>query len=213
MSQGGVDVESFARDGLLAFGLKVLERAHIVEAVGQLDEHDAHIGNHGQKHLANVLGLPILTVGKLDLVDLGDALDDVGHLVAKGRFDLFIGGGGVFDGVVQQPCRDGCGVELHLGQDFGDLERMNDVGLARSAQLAVVVLNTELPCLSDEGDVFIGTVGLNVAKQSLKARIDGGADSRGIGLWRSFLHFPRGGRERAGIICRNFLPDSCHASL
>jgi len=35
------------------------------------------------------------------------------------------------------------GVELHLGEDEGDLQRMEDVGLAGGAELAVMVLRGE----------------------------------------------------------------------
>ena len=85
MSQRRVDVLGLAGDGLLAVGLQVLEGAHVVQTVGQLDQHHAHIGDHGQQHLAHVFCLAVFAVGKLDFVDLGDALDDVGHLVAKAR--------------------------------------------------------------------------------------------------------------------------------
>src|SRR3712207_7181283 len=40
--------------------LEVLERAHVVEPVGELDEDDAHVVDHRQKHLADVLGLLLL---------------------------------------------------------------------------------------------------------------------------------------------------------
>src|SRR5580692_7398231 len=105
----------------------MFQSAHVVEAVGQLDEHNTHVGDHGEKHLADVLCLAILAVGELDLVDFGDAFNDVGNLIAEGLFNLFVGGGGVFNGIVQQAGGDGRGVELHLGQNFCDIERMNDV--------------------------------------------------------------------------------------
>ena len=69
----------------LAFRLQVLQRAHVVQAVGQLDEDHAHVRHHGQQHLADVLGLAVFAVGELDLVDLGDAFDDVRHLLAESR--------------------------------------------------------------------------------------------------------------------------------
>ena len=61
----------------------MFERAHIVQAVSQLDEHDAHIGDHGEQHLANVFSLAVFAIGELDLVDLSDALDDVGDLITE----------------------------------------------------------------------------------------------------------------------------------
>ena len=169
MGERGVDVEGLAGDGLLAVGLQVLEGAHVVQPVGQLDEHDAHIGDHGQQHLADVFGLAVFAVGELDLVDLGDALDDVGHLVAEVGFNFLAGGGRVFDGVVQQAGGDGGRVHLHLRQHFGNFKRMNDVGLAGGAHLALVVLDAELPGLADEADIFTGAIGLDLAEKRFKA--------------------------------------------
>ena len=103
----------------------MLQGAHVVEAVGELDDDDADVGDHGEEHLADVLGLMVFAVGELDFVELGDAFDDVGDLLAEALFDLFGGDVGVFDGVVQQAGGDGGGVHLELGEDEGDLERMD----------------------------------------------------------------------------------------
>ena len=130
MSERSVDVEGLAGDGFAAVGLKVLEGAHVVQAVGQLDEHYAHVRDHGQQHLADVLGLAVFAVGELDLVDLGDALDDVRHLVAEVGVDLLAGGGGVLDGIVQEAGGNGRRVQLHFRQNFGHFKGMNDVRLA-----------------------------------------------------------------------------------
>ena len=180
MRQRRVDVQRLAGDGLLAVGLQVLQRAHVVQPVGQLDEHHAHIGDHGQQHLAHVFGLAVFAVGKLDLVDLGDALDDVRHLVAEVGRNLLVGGRRVFDRVVQQAGGDGGRVQLHLGQHLGHFERMNDVGLAGGAHLPLVMLDAELPRLADQGDVFIGAIGLDVAEQRFKALVDRRAGRRGF---------------------------------
>ena len=173
MGERSVDVERFAGDGFAAVGLEVLERAHVVQAVGQLDEDDAHIGDHGQQHLADVFGLAVFAVGELDFVDLGDAFDDVGDLVAEVGLDLLAGGGGVFDGVVQEAGGDGGRVHLHFGQNFGDFKRMNDVRLAGGAHLALVMLDAELPGFANKFNVFSGAVGLNLAEQGFEAAIDG----------------------------------------
>ena len=134
--QRRVDVLRLAGNRLLPIRLQVLQGAHVVQPVGQLDEHHAHIGHHGQQHLAHVFGLAVFAVGKLDFVDLGDALDDVGHLVAKLLGNLFVGGRRVFDRVVQQAGGNGGRVHLHLRQHLGNFKRMNDIRLAGGAHLA-----------------------------------------------------------------------------
>jgi hypothetical protein len=83
MSQGSVDVHGLAGNGQLALRLQIFQGAHVVQPVGQLDQHHAHIRNHGQQHLAHVFGLAVLAIGELDLVYIGDALDNVGHLLAE----------------------------------------------------------------------------------------------------------------------------------
>ena len=43
---------------------QVLQRAHVVQAVGELDQDDADVVDHGQEHLAEVLGLALLGGGE-----------------------------------------------------------------------------------------------------------------------------------------------------
>jgi hypothetical protein len=150
MRQRRVDVLGLAGNGLLPVRLQVLQRAHIMQPVSQLDQHHAHVGHHGQQHLADILRLAVLAVRKLDFVDFGDALHNVGHLVAKFGRNLLIGGRGVFHRIVQQAGGNRRRVQLHLRQDLGHLQRMNDVRLARGAHLPVVVLDAELPSLADQ---------------------------------------------------------------
>ena len=107
MGERGVDVEGFAGDGALALGLQVLEGAHVVEAVGEFDEDHAHIADHGQKHLADVLGLAVFAIRELNFVDFRHAFDDVCDLLAEFLDDVLGGDGRVFNGVVEQAGGDG----------------------------------------------------------------------------------------------------------
>ena len=140
MGDGRVDFLGFARDLRLAVGRQMLQRAHVVQAVGQLDEHHADVVDHGQDHLADALGLGFFARGEIDFADLGDALDDVRDLLAEFPADVVDGERGVFDGVVQQAGGDGGGVEAHFGQHGRDFQGMHEVGLARGAALALVML-------------------------------------------------------------------------
>ena len=63
--QRGVHVQRLAGDGHLPLGLLVFERAHIVQPVGQLDQHDADVLAHGQEHLAQRFGLLLLAGGEV----------------------------------------------------------------------------------------------------------------------------------------------------
>ena len=64
LGQRRVDLHRLARDPLLLLGRQAIQRAHVVEAIGQLDQHDPDVLGHRQQHLADVLGLLLLvTVG------------------------------------------------------------------------------------------------------------------------------------------------------
>ena len=169
MRDGRVDVERLARDLLLPRRRQKFQRAHVVQAVGQFDEHDADVVHHGQHHLAHVLGLRLFRRGEVDLADLGDALDDVRDLLAELGLDLVDGDRGVFDRIVQQSGGDGRGVELHLGQDGRDLQRMRQVRLAGLARLPLVMLLGKLVGLFDGREIVGGAVGANLAQQIAKA--------------------------------------------
>ena len=85
-----------------------------MQAVGQLDEHDADVLGHRQEHLAHVLGPQILavqlgtvrrrasTLQELHLVELGDAVDQAGDLAAKAAVDVGHRHAAVFGDVVAQ---------------------------------------------------------------------------------------------------------------
>ena len=100
----------------------MFEGAHVVQAVGELDEDHADVVDHGQHHLADVLGLRFFAGGEIDSADLGDAFDDVRDLFAEFLGDFNGGDRGVFDGIVQQAGGDGNGVHLHVGENVGDFE-------------------------------------------------------------------------------------------
>ena len=155
---GRVDVQGFARDLLLPLRRQELQRAHVVQAVGQLDEDDADVVHHGQHHLAHVLGLRFFGGREVDLADLGDALDDVRHLLAELGLDLVDGYRGVLDRVVQQSGGDGRGVELHLGQQVAtSADAPGKARLTRAPALCDV--RGEIVGFFDQGQVFGRAVG------------------------------------------------------
>ena len=148
--QRRVDIQCLARDCFLPIRFQMLQGAHVVQPVGQLDQHHAHIAHHGQQHLAHVLGLPVFSIGELDLVDLGHALDDVRHLVAEALADLFAGCRSILHGIVQQGGGDCRRIQFHLRQHLCHLERVHNVGFAGGARLPFVVAHAEVPRLANQ---------------------------------------------------------------
>ena len=66
----------------------MIERAHVVQAVGQLDQHDANVVRHRDDHLAEILGLLFLAALERDLRDLGHAVNQLRDLGAEVRLHL-----------------------------------------------------------------------------------------------------------------------------
>ena len=139
VGDGGVDLHRLLGDGHPLLLREVLEGAHVVEAVGQLDQHHAEVGDHGQEHLPEGLGLLLLLRDVGIAGDLGDAVDEVGDVRAEGLLQRLLGGQRIFQHVVQEPDGDGGLVEAHLGQDVGDVERVDKIRLARAAHLSAML--------------------------------------------------------------------------
>ena len=133
-----VDVAGFLRDAKPSLFRQVVERAHVVHAVRELDEDDADVVHHREQHLAEVLRLPLFGRRKRNGADLRDAFDDVRHVRAEQLADALDGRQRVLDHVVEQAGGDRHGVEAKVNQKLGDGERMDQVGFARSAHLSPV---------------------------------------------------------------------------
>src|SRR5580658_8230854 len=103
VSDGRINFQRLFGDLVLAIRLQVFERAHVVQAVGQLDQNHTDVVDHGQHHLAQVFGLLLLARGEVNFADLGDAFDDVGNLLAESPALAFM----MFQGVVVGLLDDG----------------------------------------------------------------------------------------------------------
>ena len=135
-----VDVQRFLRHfDLPLFGQKI-QRTHIVQAVGKLDDDDTDILRHRDEDLAEVFRLLLFARLEYDLVQLGDAGDEAEDLVAELAADVLLGDGRVLDDVVQKCRRDGGAVQPQLHEDLGDGAGVDEVGLPRGALLPAVRL-------------------------------------------------------------------------
>jgi hypothetical protein len=126
-----IDVERLLRDAPAGLRLHHAECSHVVQAVSELDQQDAHVGGDRQQQLAQIFGLRRLLGDQVELLELGKPVDQVADVGAEQLVDLGPGGGGILDGVVQQRRRDRGIVDLEVGQDGRDFERMGEVKVAR----------------------------------------------------------------------------------
>ena len=143
VGKGRVDLHGFHRDiPLLLFPLE-LDSAHIVQTVRQLDHNDADVLCHSNEHLAQVFHLLLFLggiAGMLHLGQLGDAVHQHSHRLAKFLGYLGIAGFGVLDGVVEQTGHNGFRIQTHLLDVHRHRHGVHDIGLTALAQLAVMML-------------------------------------------------------------------------
>ena len=178
VGDGGVDIARLLRNLDPALLRQVVECAHVVQAVGQLHQDDADVVDHREQHLAEVLRLALLARRKRDGADLRDAFDDVGHLGAEELLDALDGGQRVFDDVMEEPGHDRHGVELHVGQEVGHSQGVNQVGLAGVADLSPVLECREDVRPPEQLDVGVRAVGLDFFEEVLEANHENGCLTR-----------------------------------
>jgi hypothetical protein len=139
----GEDVERLARDAPAGLRTHRVERAHVVQPVGELDQDDADVARHRQQHLLQARGLRLGARLEVELGELADPIDQLGDLLAEGLGQLRLVDRGVLDDVVQQRGDQTLVVHAHLGQDARNRQRVIDIGLARLALLALVRFGAE----------------------------------------------------------------------
>ena len=136
-----IDVDGLLGGAAARFRRHVADGAHVVQAVGELDQQHAHVVGDRQQELAQVFRLLRLLGDEVELGELGQAFDQAADVLAEQLVDLGAGGVGILDGVVQQRGGDGRIVELEVGQDRRDLERMGEVRVAGGPLLLAMGLH------------------------------------------------------------------------
>ncbi len=136
-----IDVDGFLGGTAARLRRHVADGAHVVQAVGELHQQHAHVVGDGQEELAQVFRLLRLLGDEIELGELGQAFDQAADVLAEKLVDLGPGGVGILDGVVQQRRGDGRIVELEVGQDRRNLERMGEIGVAGGPLLLAMGLH------------------------------------------------------------------------
>ena len=196
-----VHLERLARLLRLLLLPLVLDRPHVVEAVGELDEDDADVLRHRDDHLPVVLGLGLLAALEADPRQLRDALDELRDLGAELGAELLEVGVRVLDDVVQERGRDRLLVEMELRADARDAERVMDELLAGAACLARVRALGELERPPEQLLVDVRVVRLDLGDQLLDEvfvmplRVE---DTHGISVLSAVSRSSRAGRSSTG---------------
>ena len=160
LRQRGIDLHGLDRDPpALLRALDEAQRAHVVQAVGELHQQHADVVRHREQELPEVLGLGALCGLQLDLVELRYPVDQPADGGAEQAIDVVERGAGVLDRVVQECRRDRGGIEPVVGEDARDLDRMVEIGVARGAELDPVRLHREHVGPVEQVLVDVGVVG------------------------------------------------------
>jgi len=101
IGDGSVDFQRFARNAFLLVRPHHIHRAHIVQAVGQFDQHHPQILGHGEQHFAEVFRLGDFLALEFQLVDFGHAIDQFGDGFSKFLNDFQLGDATVFHDIMQ----------------------------------------------------------------------------------------------------------------
>ena len=165
VGQRGVDLEGLGGDPALLGDGQRRECPHVVETVGELDQQHADVARHRHDHLAHVLGLRQLAGLELQLVELRQAVDDLGDIVAELLAEPVEGDGRVLHGVVQQRRLERRRVQAQVGEDLRHRQRMFDERLPREAHLALVGLLGDPIGGLEHLEVALGVVGADLLLQ------------------------------------------------
>ena len=140
MCQGGKDFQRFLGNTLLLVAAHVAQGTHVVQAVGELDDDDAHVLGHGQEHLAHAVELLVFFGTVIEAAQLGDAVDEEGYFLAEHLLDIFQGVRRIFDDIVEERRRNGRRIYFHICQYLGDGQGMQDIRFPADAALVLVGL-------------------------------------------------------------------------
>jgi len=119
----------------------VLERSHIVQPVGQLDQKHAHIIGDRQQQFAEIFRLLCLFGNEVEFFELGQPLHQSADIVTEQAVDFRARGLGILNSVVQEGRRDRRVVKLEVGENSRDFDRMGEIRIAGCAPLLTVRLH------------------------------------------------------------------------
>ena len=111
---GGIDIQGFSRNATSFIGSQYVQRAHIVEAVGNLDQDNPQVLGHGHGHLLEVFCLCLGAAAEGNLVEFADAVHQISHGIAELTLDRGLGDACVFDYVMKHGGHQTLMVHVHF---------------------------------------------------------------------------------------------------
>ena len=149
--QRGVDILGLTGDlVLLLFGLRA-EGAHVMEAVGDLDQYHADIVADGKQQLAEVLRLLARLIAEHAAADLGQSVHYLRDLITEQAGDVLYRIVGIFHHIVQQGCTYTRAAQTDLAHTYArDSEGVHDIGFSAQTADAVVRFVCKIERMRDQ---------------------------------------------------------------
>ena len=149
-----VNIERFASNAAALVRAHGIERAHVVQTVGELDQDDADIARHGQQHFSKAFGLLLRFCGEVKAVKLGKPVDEIADLIAELLDQFLLGDTLVFHDIVQKRRTQSVDVKLPARADLGYGNRVRDVRGAAGTELAKMGLVSEAVGVANLGNIL-----------------------------------------------------------
>ena len=165
----GIDLQRLLGDSASLWRGQVLDGAHVVGSVGQLDQDDPQILHHGQEHLAEGFGLGLDRAVEAQLVQLADAVHQQRDIVTEPPVDVVQGTGRILEHVVQQRGLDGAGVQVQVRENAGDGDGVTYVVVAAEPLLSVVSRGGGFIGVKDAGQFGFGKIALQLPHELAEA--------------------------------------------
>ena len=153
VGQRGVDLARFGGNPLLPLGREVLQRPHVVESIGQLDNDDAGVLGNRQQQFAVILGLFLGPAPKGQVGNFGQALDQLSDLGPEFRREVVDADFRIFNDIVEQRGRDRGRVEKLIDENGRDRDAVRDELFARHPLLTPMGRRAEGQRPVDQRDV------------------------------------------------------------
>ena len=166
-----INLECLVGDALTLVLAHVFERAHVVEAVGELDHDDADILCHRKEHLTIIFELYILLGHVLNAPELCHAVDQYRNILAEQFLHLLDGRVRVLDDIVQKRRADRLIVHMQPRENVGYMERMDDVRLAGDARLPAVRLFGKLIGTLDLCGISVRLIGAYLFEDHIEGNV------------------------------------------
>ena len=150
MCERRINLQCFPGNRLLLMHRHILHRAHIMQTVGQLNQYDADIARHRQKHFAIVFNLAVFLGNIFDFAQLGNTIYQICYYGAELLFDIFQLVIRILYHIMQEGSSQCFIIHLQSYKDAYNANRMDDVRFTGFTCLRSVRLSCQLIGLTDK---------------------------------------------------------------